>query len=169
MTLHISPPTDLPALYHLFAQVYSSSDGMCESLAEKYPDLAAFRSGMATILARPGGLVLTASEEGESLGFLTITPRAPARLRHTADLSMGVASAARGRGIGRQLLATALQQISSPLEIIYLMVRTDNTAAVHLYEQAGFRTLTRLEGDMWIGTERFDGLLMRARVNPVRG
>jgi len=41
------------------------------------------------------------------------------------------------------------------------MVRADNFAAVKLYQQKGFETLATLEKDTKIGTQYFDGILMR--------
>jgi len=162
----IRPAAEVPVadLFRLFEDVYASADGMCETLAEKFHDLRDFQTSLAGIATRAGGLALVAEDAGELLGYLTLSPRSPAKLAHTADLSMGVALAARGRGIGRQLLTTALTRASAPLEIVYLMVRADNTAAVHLYTEAGFVTLARLDADTRIGTTYYDGLLMRATV-----
>ena len=164
MPLLIRPAHEvsITALNALFEEVYASTDGMCETLAEKFHDLPDFSTQLADIASRPGGQVLVAEDAGKLLGYLTLTPRRPAKLAHTADLSMGVASAARGRGIGKALLTAAMTRACAPLEIIYLMVRADNSAAVRLYAAAGFETLARLENDTRIGTQHHDGLLMRA-------
>ncbi|MBS1210655.1 MAG: hypothetical protein H6R19_3053 [Proteobacteria bacterium] len=166
MPVILRPAAEVPVadLYRLFEAVYASTDGMCETLAEKFQDLADFETCLASITARPGGLALVAEDAGKLLGYLTLSPRQPAKLAHTADLSMGVAPAARGHGIGRQLLTAALARASAPLEIVYLMVRADNAAAVRLYTEAGFVTLARLEADTRIGTHYHDGLLMRTGV-----
>ncbi|MDP5238580.1 GNAT family N-acetyltransferase [Uliginosibacterium sp. 31-16] len=170
MSLRIRPATEVSVatLYALFEGVYASTDGMCETLAEKFGGLPGFPAYLADIASRPGGRVLVAEDAGTLLGYLTLTPRRPAKLAHTADLSMGVRAAARGRGIGKALLAAAMTQASPPLEILYLMVRADNAAALRLYAAAGFETLARLEKDTRIGTQHHDGLLMRAWVGELR-
>ena len=76
---------------------------------------------------------------------------------------MGVVRSARGQRIGEVLLQAALARaIASPeLEIVYLMVRSDNAPAVRLYEKAGFEALATLSRDTKIEVSYFNGLLMR--------
>ncbi|MCU0584555.1 MAG: GNAT family N-acetyltransferase [Desulfobacterales bacterium] len=117
-------------------------------------------------------MALAAEIDGAPGAFLTLQPRTPCRLRHTADLNMGVASAARGRGLGRLILEAGLARASrSPeIEIIYLMVRSDNLPAIRLYETAGFERLVLLERDTKIDSSYYNGLLMRRFVtSPVVG
>ena len=52
------------------------------------------------------------------------------------------------------------------LEIAYLMVRADNTAAVKLYEATGFTRLAVLERDTRSDGRYYDGLLMRHWLRP---
>jgi ribosomal-protein-alanine N-acetyltransferase len=58
-------------------------------------------------------------------------------------MTMGVAPAAQGRGLGRQLLDELVARAQAD-HAAYLMleVRADNTAARGLYESRGFETLT---------------------------
>jgi putative acetyltransferase len=150
------------ALYRLFQDVYSSSGTMSETFEERFPGLAAFELDPAE-QRESGAIALVAGIDGEPLAYATITPREQSRLRHTADLNMGVASRARGQGLGQLILSAALEQaIASPtVEILYLMVRADNEAAIHLYEKAGFERLALLSRDTKIADRYFDGLLMR--------
>ena len=80
---------------------------------------------------------------------------------------MGVAKAGRGQGLGEMLLTAGLAQATaSPvLEIVYLMVRTDNIPAIALYRKMGFETLAILERDTKIDAAYFDGMLMRRFVD----
>jgi hypothetical protein len=52
-------------------------------------------------------------------------------------------------------------RLKKTIEIVYLMVRADNFAAVKLYQQNGFETIATLEKDTKIGSQYFDGILMR--------
>ncbi|MFT3847496.1 MAG: N-acetyltransferase [Propionivibrio sp.] len=92
-----------------------------------------------------------------------VEPRGPRKLRHTAELTMGVSPEARGLGIGRELLDAALDKLRTDniIEILYLTVRADNIAAIRLYERCGFEKLTLLERDTQIGDRYYDGVLMR--------
>lgn len=155
------------ALYGLFKDVYSSSAGMSETQEEKYPSISAFDEDLVALQNLPGAIALAAEIGQKPVAYLTIRPRRPSRLRHTADLNMGVAHAARGQGLGEAILEAGLARAaaSPELEIIYLMVRSDNAPAISLYRRMGFETLTILSRDTKIGASYFDGMLMRRFVN----
>ena len=61
------------------------------------------------------------------------------------------------------LVDAAFEKIQSEniIEIVYLMVRVDNLSAVKIYQQKGFETVATLEKDTKIGSQYFDGILMR--------
>jgi len=154
-------------LYGLFSDVYSSSQGMSETLEDKFPDLASFRKDLAVLYGLPGAVALVVEIAQKPVAYVIIRPRKQSRLRHTADLSMGVAHAVRGQGLGGAALRAGLERaFAAPeLEIVYLMVRSDNTPAIRLYERAGFETLALLNRDTKIGDSYSDGLLMRTFVD----
>jgi len=151
------------ALYGLFQEIYSSSDGMSELLEDKYPDARCLEEDVDALYRLPGAVALVAEADRKPAGYLIIRPRAQARLRHTAELSMGVAPAARGRRLGSLLLQAALDRLAAEraIEIVYLMVRSDNEAAIRLYLKAGFEQLAVLDRDTKIGDRYRDGVLMR--------
>lgn len=62
-----------------------------------------------------------------------------------ADLAnLAVAPAARGKGIGRLLLAGVLERArAAGVQHLYLEVRESNSRAIALYESAGFRAFGR--------------------------
>lgn len=154
-------------LYALFQDVYSTSDGMSEALKDKYPDLPAFEKDIADLHRLPGSIALVAESDDRLAGYLTVRPRRQTRLRHTADLNMGVALAARGQGVGGTILREAIERARRmpELEIVYLMVRSDNTPAINLYKKIGFEPLAVLSRDSKVDTSYFDGILMRRFVD----
>jgi ribosomal protein S18 acetylase RimI-like enzyme len=160
----------LSKVFNLITDVYTTSDGMSETLEDKYPDMESLEQDIADILALPGAIALIAGIDDEPMGYLIIKPREQTKLRHTADLNMGVHHTARSRGFGKLMLEEALRraQESPQLEILYLMVRTDNVPAINLYKDYGFETLTVLEYDTKIGTSYYNGLLMRKFVKNIR-
>ena len=162
---------DVGNIYDLVSDVYATSEGMSEALEDKYPMLESFQQDVADLLSRPGAIALVAEREGTLLGYLTVKPRNQAKLRHTSELNMGVHHLARGQGVGKALLVEALRQAeeSAELEIIYLMVRADNTSAVRLYETMGFEKMAILDHDTKIGDSYYDGLLMRRFVKDMTG
>ncbi|MGH8214501.1 MAG: GNAT family N-acetyltransferase [Rhodanobacteraceae bacterium] len=61
--------------------------------------------------------------------------------------SLAVAAAARGRGVAKALLAAAeAEALRHGCNVLDLEVRTDNRAAIGLYEQRGYRRSGRLQG-----------------------
>lgn len=80
---------------------------------------------------------------GELLGYvLVLFSRASA---HARIYSIAVAGSARGRGIGRKLLAAAeAESEQASCVSIRLEVRRDNAAAIGLYEASGYRQFDRI-------------------------
>lgn len=154
-------------LFALLKGIYSSSKGMSETLEDKYPNLKSFEKDSVVLQSLPGAVALIVEFAMKPVAYLTIRPRRQSRLRHTADLNMGVLDVARNQGVGSLILQAGIERASamSELEIIYLMVRSDNTPAVLLYERMGFETMTTLSRDTKIGTSYFDGVLMRRFVD----
>ncbi|MGL4410280.1 MAG: GNAT family N-acetyltransferase [Zoogloea sp.] len=73
------------------------------------------------------------------LGWCDILPVTGEARRHVGNLGMGVVAEARHQGVGSQLLAAAMRKARAQgLIRIELTVRTDNQAAVGLYEKFGF-------------------------------
>lgn len=149
-------------VFDLIQSVYQATDTFAADFAQEYPSLAALRNRLDDIRARPGSLFLVAHDENELWGFLFIVPRLASKLRHTADLNMGVCAEARGQGVGTMLLRTAFSQLAEEriIELVYLMVRADNQYAIQLYETQGFSVLATLTRDTKIGTSYYNGLFM---------
>lgn len=150
-------------LYDLIGTIYRSSDAFVSNFDENYPTIAELADHIVTLSKKPGNVLLVNSIGKKKLGFLHIEPRGPHKLRHTAELTMGVSPEARGLGIGRELLDAALEKLRADgiIEILYLTVRADNIAAIRLYERCGFEKLARLERDTQIGDKYYDAVLMR--------
>jgi ribosomal protein S18 acetylase RimI-like enzyme len=158
---------DIAEIYLLVSDVYNTSEGMSESLEEKFPTLESFVQYAKVLEDRPGNLALVAESGGELHGYLTVMPRYQAKLRHTSELNMGVDHASRGHGVGKMLLEEALKRARALgiLEIIYLMVRADNTSAIKLYKNMGFDRLAVLKNDTRTPKGYYDGWLMRKFLN----
>lgn len=111
-------------------------------------------SWWAELAARPRRAYVTASAGADHrvLGYAGVD-----RGGAVADvMTIAVAPAARGTGLGRALLHR-LYELAAPAEALLLEVRADNTAARSLYEAEGFEVLSvrrRYYGDV-------DALVMR--------
>ena len=116
------------------------------------------------IAQAPGGFGLLWRCEDEPLGFvLGRTNHARAEV-----LSLGVAPAARERGIARALMHAAIDWVSRrDLRALYLEVAEDNTAALRLYRALGFAPVGRRPGYYARPqTEAVDALTLRRAIVP---
>ena len=150
-------------IYSLLENVYSTTDSMSEEFHEKFPDIYSCIGYFEEILRLPGGVVLFLEFKGLLCGYVSVKPRHQAKIKHTSELNMGIHSEFRGKGIGKFLLQNAVDRVQEEgiIEIIYLMVRSDNVPAISLYEKSGFEKLAVLEKDTKIGNIYLDGILMR--------
>ncbi|NQU84243.1 MAG: GNAT family N-acetyltransferase [Mariniphaga sp.] len=154
---------DIMDIYDLVSNVYNTSSSMSEIITDKFPDKNSCQNYFEDILKQPGSIVLFAEVNKMLAGYLTIKPRHQANIKHTSELNMGVHSESRGQGIGKFLLENSIKQAkeSNDIEIIYLMVRSDNYPAIRLYEIFGFEQMVVLDKDTKIGNTYYDGVLMR--------
>ena len=85
--------------------------------------------------------MLVAKENENIIGSASLS-RLPRRMSHRGDLSVSVAKAYWNKGIGTQLLNSIITFArENNFEILDLQVRSDNLAAIHLYEKLGFQRL----------------------------
>ncbi|TBL71179.1 GNAT family N-acetyltransferase [Paenibacillus thalictri] len=83
------------------------------------------------------------TEHGELIGVAGIYGDHAAKMRHKAGIwGVYVAPSGQGRGIGRQLMETALAYARTipHWELVLLAVSSSNHSAKKLYESLGFRT-----------------------------
>ncbi|MFP5228427.1 MAG: GNAT family N-acetyltransferase [Acidobacteriota bacterium] len=87
----------------------------------------------------PGGQILIAERDGEAIGCCALIPMTPGEYELA---KMTVAETARGGGVGRRLLRFAIDVARQMGAVrLYLESNTKAAAAIHLYEEAGFRHL----------------------------
>lgn len=150
-------------VFNLIREVYDSSDYLSDDFYRKFKGPEGFIKHHNRILSQAGSFILVALFESSPVGYLTLEANRAAHLRHTSLLNMGILKSFRGKGVGKFLLekSTIRAVAEQTIEIIYLMVRAENTPAIRLYKGAGFEKLVRLEKDTKIGTAYYDGILMR--------
>lgn len=89
---------------------------------------------LISVLTMPGVVRLKAMSAGQMVGFIAGDVRRAENVAWIATI--GVLPAYRQRGIGAALLQACEQNI--PLSVLRLCVRTDNHAAILLYERFGY-------------------------------
>lgn len=80
--------------------------------------------------------------------------RLPRRMQHRGDLGIAVLRDYWSRGIGSRLLGEVIAFAkANAFSVIDLQVRSDNAAAIHLYEKFGFRRIGTHPSFFRIGNE----------------
>ena len=98
-------------------------------------------SYLARIEASCDDIMLIAKESDKIVGSASLG-RLPRRMNHRGDLSVSVLKDYWNKGIGGRLLAEIIDFArKNSFEIIDLQVRSDNSAAIHLYEKYGFEKI----------------------------
>ncbi|MDM7947235.1 MAG: GNAT family N-acetyltransferase [Oceanibaculum nanhaiense] len=102
------------------------------------------------------------NEQGTVAGVVAASRSKKAKTQHIATIwAMYVRPEARGSGLGRSLLQSAIDAVKTDCHSIRLGVVTSNTQALRLYESAGFRVWATDKKAFRIDNQYHDLLLMR--------
>ena len=105
-------------------------------------------AGGAAFFKEQSRSAVAQGQNGDILGLYILHPNNVGRCGHIANASYAVASAARGRGVGRRLVLDSLsaaKQLGFRIMQFNAVVKT-NTAARALYESLGFTPLGVIPG-----------------------
>lgn len=108
-------------------------------------------------------VMLVAKADGRIVGDASLI-RLPRRMQHRGDLGIAVLRAYWNKGIGSLLLDAVVRFArGNAFDGIDLQVRSDNTAAIHLYEKFGFQKFGTHESFFKIGSEEiaFDYMYLK--------
>jgi putative acetyltransferase len=110
---------------------------------------------------------LVAELEGRVVGHLTFFLSTKPRERHSASIAIAVHPDTQGSGVGKLLMAKAIEQADNWLNLvrIELTVHADNHGAIALYEKSGFQ----LEGEKRFATfkaGKYLSLFVMSRISP---
>ena len=87
------------------------------------------------------GVMFVAKDNGRIVGDASLT-RFPRRMKHRGDFGISVLKEYWNHGIGSQLLSEIINFAKeNSFEVIDLQVRSDNSAAIYLYEKFGFQKI----------------------------
>jgi N-acetylglutamate synthase-like GNAT family acetyltransferase len=128
-----APEQDSSALFLLMDEIYASTEMMCEDLSEKYSHHEMLRLELEEIASLPGALFLVAEKGSQLIGYICVKPLRQSKLAHTAYVNMGIASIARGKSLGRTLLASALKKVEEDavIEILHRAALLPRCQLVH--------------------------------------
>lgn len=125
-------PGDEPAFFHL------NEDWISRDFSMEPADRAII-SDPKTHILDPGGQICIAEHAGEAIGCCALIAIASGEFELA---KMTVSEKSRGFGLGRKLLQFAIDEARRMGAYrLYLESNTKAAAAIHLYEQLGFRHL----------------------------
>ena len=103
-------------------------------------------------------VMYVAWKDGAIVGEASYNSYTRPRLRHRGEFGMSVRKSEWGQGIGTMLLSKILEfaRDTAKNEIVSLEVRSDNFAAIHLYEKFGFKKTGHFEGYLKINGDLVD-------------
>lgn len=130
-------PEDWPHVWPFFDEIVQAGETYAYPL-----DLTSEQAQALWTMAPPGQTVVLEGD-GQVLGSATMGPNRPGRGRHVGTASFMVSSAARGRGVGRRLGEYVVQwhRDQGFRAIQFNAVVETNVAAVHLWQELGFRVI----------------------------
>lgn len=104
------------------------------------PPIEEFQAFVQNIISR-GYPQFVALSVGEVVGWCDVLPKTWPIYAHTGVLGVALLPALRGQGVGRRLIARALEAANAyGLSRVELTVRENNRNAIALYKKFGFET-----------------------------
>jgi len=164
MRLRSARPEDLPAI----VEIYNSTVSLGNVTADTEPVTVESRIAWFEAHTDRYPLWIAAADDGRMLGWLSLSPfyGRPA-YRHTAEVSIYLADAARGRGFGRALLAHAVAETPRlSFKVLLGFIWRQNLPSLRLFERCGFEEWGRLPRVAEIAGREFDTLILGRRVEP---
>ena len=162
MNIRSAIKSDAQSLLTLLSKLDAETDYMLFEPGERQTTLAQQEAILDRFADGRGVFLVAESEHIE--GFCVLDPGLGRRNQHVASVVMGVQKSSWGRNIGSELLGHALEKArEAGIKRVELTVRTDNHAAIALYEKFGFIKEGVRAGSLLINGELRDEYFM-ARV-----
>ena len=164
MKVRPAEPGDVPAIQAIYAHHVLTGLGTFEEVP---PTLAEMAERCAAVLDR--GLPWLVAEDGEVLGYAYAAPfRTRAAYRFTVEDSVYVAAAARGKGVGRALLAAVLEECEAMglRQMVGVIGDSGNSASIALHRALGFELQAIVPAVGWKFERWVDVVWMQRALGP---
>jgi RimJ/RimL family protein N-acetyltransferase len=168
VTIRRAVPDDAPALMDCLRCVGGESDYLTFGPEGLGLDEVEQRAVLAGVHAKDNALALVAVADDRVVGNLLFEGGIRSRIRHGGELGVSVRQEFAGRGVGRAMLEVLIgwAEGSGVVRKLDLRVRSDNRAAIRLYERLGWKIEGRLTRDLCIDGVFHEALYMGRHVDP---
>ncbi len=141
ITIERASADDAEALLNYLKQIGGETDNLTFG-AEGLPiTVSEEKRYIDSAAASADNIMLVAKHNGKIIGDASLS-RLPRRMSHRGDLGIAVLRDYWNTGVGSRLLGEIIRLArGASFEVIDLQVRTDNTAAIRLYEKFGFEKI----------------------------
>jgi len=153
--------TDAQVLIELRCKLYAQTQYMLWEDGEYLPNLEHEEGFINAFTQSDNSTVLVAIKNGLLVGFMGVAGGRTRRIRHCADVFLGVDESMWGQGVGwllMQFLNNWAQ--TTPLRRLALSTAVDNERGLVLYEKAGFVIEGIKKGDIMLGDKPVDSYFM---------
>jgi phosphinothricin acetyltransferase len=153
---------------HAIAAIYAEAVLTTTATADEEPPPRAQREAWLRVHQCDGYPVFVAEIEEQIVGWGSLSPyHVRAAYRFTAEDSVYVAEHARGRGVGRALLAPLVATARSMgLHSLMALIEGSNEASLRLHERFGFVRVGLAPQVMFKFERWLDVALLQLRLNP---
>jgi len=152
---------DAQNLILLRTKLYAQTQYMLWEDGEYLPNLELEEDFINAFTESDNSTVLIALNDGLVVGFLGVAGGRTRRIKHCADVFLGVDESVWGQGVGWQLMQFLNTWAkTTPLHRLALSTAVDNARGLALYKKAGFVIEGIKQGDIRLGDQLIDSYSM---------
>ena len=150
-------PEDAAQLLAYLNQIGGESDNLLFGANEMQLPLEQEAAFVESINRMPTSAMLVGILDGAVVSVASVQGFGRPRIAHRGNVALSVGKAHWGQGIGTQMMQALLDfSRGAGLKVLELEVRSDNAAAIRLYEKMGFRKFGTYRKFFCISGQYFD-------------
>jgi len=89
---------------------------------------------------------LLIDENGNYIGYSQIAPKE----NNSCELGFVISPDYQGKGFGKKLVELTLEEVKEQYNIVFLLVKKDNSKAIRMYEKFGFVTKKEIKKELYM-------------------
>ena len=167
LTLRHAEKSDAVALVDFYNSISGETDFLSFGEGEFLRSPKEQEEIIEKLHEQSNGIFMLAEVDNQIVGAITFSGGARIRFVHAGEFGIGISRDYWGLGIGRIMIEALIKwaKQSKVVRKIDLRVRTDNTRAIHLYQNMGFIIEGRITRDSLIRGIFYDCYSMGLHIN----